>query len=120
MRRLGSHELLGESEQESSQEIRTRIEAARSMQAVRYGSPRITNASAARRDITASVKPSPAALAMLEQAIEKLALSGRGLDRVNRLARTIADLAGSEEVIDEHIAEALSHRAVSGTVEVAA
>jgi magnesium chelatase family protein len=120
MRRLGSHDLLGESGGESSEEIRRRIENARGMQAARYGSRRVTNASAARRDITASVKPSRTAVAMLEQAIERLALSGRGLDRVKRLARTIADLAGSEEVGDEHIAEALTHRAVSGTVEVAA
>jgi magnesium chelatase family protein len=57
---------------------------------------------------------------MLEAAIENLSLSGRGLDRVRRLARTIADLEGAADVRDDHIAEALTHRSVSGTLESAA
>jgi magnesium chelatase family protein len=120
MARLGKYELLGESREEPSERVRERVERARFIQANRYGSPRITNASAASRQVTAAVKPSPTGTAMLEVAIESLSLSGRGLDRVRRLARTIADLAGSPEVLDDHIAEALTHRAITGTIEVAA
>ncbi|MDQ3217988.1 MAG: hypothetical protein M3Q18_09115, partial [Actinomycetota bacterium] len=43
-------------------------------------------------------------------AIEAFGLSGRGLDRVLRVARTIADLALEEEVSSEHVSEALSYR----------
>jgi magnesium chelatase family protein len=120
MTRLGKYELLGESREEPSERVRERVERARLVQANRYSSPRITNASADRREVAAAVKPSQAATSMLELAIENLSLSGRGLDRVRRLARTIADIEGVTEVLDDHIAEALTHRAVSGTLEVAA
>ena len=120
MARLGKYELLGESQEEPSARVQERVGRARLIQADRYGSPRITNASAPRREVAAAVKPSPAATAMLEAAIENLSLSGRGLDRVRRLARTIADLEGAADVRDDHIAEALTHRSVSGTLESAA
>ncbi|HEY4347055.1 MAG TPA: YifB family Mg chelatase-like AAA ATPase [Gaiellaceae bacterium] len=48
--------------------------------------------------------------ALLSRAVERLPLSGRGRARVSRVARTIAALAGSESVMPEHLAEALSYR----------
>lgn len=51
-----------------------------------------------------------AAVGMLAEAVDRLGLSGRGYDRVRRVARTIADLAGREEMVDGDIAEALSLR----------
>jgi magnesium chelatase family protein len=58
-------------------------------------------------------KPTPAADELLARAVERLPLSGRGRARVSRVARTIAALAGSSEVLPEHLAEALSYRSPS-------
>jgi magnesium chelatase family protein len=52
----------------------------------------------------------PAAEELLTRAVERLPLSGRGRARVARVAQTIAALAGSEDVLPEHVAEALSYR----------
>jgi magnesium chelatase family protein len=52
----------------------------------------------------------PAASELLDRAVERLPLSGRGRARVGRVARTIAALSGSETVLPEHVAEALSFR----------
>ena len=52
----------------------------------------------------------PAASDLLDRAVDRLPLSGRGRARVARVARTIAALAGSSEVLPEHVAEALSYR----------
>lgn len=47
---------------------------------------------------------------MLRQAADRLGLSARGFDRVRRVARTVADLDGSSEVAELHVAEALRYR----------
>jgi magnesium chelatase family protein len=52
----------------------------------------------------------PAAEQLLERAVERLPLSGRGHARVARVAATIAALAGADVVLPEHVAEALSYR----------
>jgi magnesium chelatase family protein len=52
----------------------------------------------------------PAAAALLDRAVERLVLSGRGRARVGRLAATIAGLAGADSVAEEHLAEALAYR----------
>ena len=55
-----------------------------------------------------------AASALLDRAVERVPLSGRGRARVARVARTIAALAGANAVLPEHLAEALSYRAPVG------
>jgi magnesium chelatase family protein len=52
---------------------------------------------------------------LLTKAVETLALTGRGFDRAIKVGRTVADLAGSDRVETEHLAEALSYRSGFGT-----
>ncbi len=59
------------------------------------------------------------AQSVLANAVERLALSGRGFDRAVKVARTIADLAGAERVEADHVAEALSYRTLTVPEEAA-
>jgi magnesium chelatase family protein len=105
--RVGREEILGDAEGDTSAEIRARVEAARAIQLQRYESSLLTNASAPRALLLGTLHMTPDARAVLGAAIDTTPLSGRGVDRVMRVARTIADLAGSTGVTDEHIATAL-------------
>ncbi len=72
----------------------------------------------ARAALRAAVPPrTDEADALLTQAVERMPLSGRGRARVARVATTIAALAGSEQVLPEHVAEALSYRPPSELTE---
>jgi magnesium chelatase family protein len=96
--------LLGSAE-EDSEAIRSRVEAARRIQVGR-GS---LNRSLTRGRL--DTEPvDEAARSLLRGALEKGKLTGRGLDRVRRVARTIADLAGSRDISAEHVGEALAYR----------
>jgi magnesium chelatase family protein len=118
--RLTRQELLGEQPGEASEPVRTRVEEARERQRERLRlSPFRCNGElsgpAARRE----VKLAPEARSLLEKAVDRLALTGRGLDRAMKVARTIGDLAGSDLVEADHLAEALSYRVDVGDREAA-
>jgi len=109
--RLSKQELLGESPSEPSAPIRDRVEEARTRQRRRYaglGYP--CNAQLPGPTARREARISAGAQDLLARAVDSLTLTGRGFDRAIKVARTIADLAGADEVSADHVAEALSYR----------
>ena len=104
---------------EPSSVIRERVIKARQIQEQRYsslslgegGGSRIhCNAQMTERMIHQFAEPDAQSLNMLRTAMERLSLSARAYSRILKVARTIADLEGSERVLSHHIAEAIGYR----------
>ncbi len=105
---------------ESSAVIRQRVIAAREFARQRMAdSPRpiYCNGQLDAAGIRKYCNPDEAAEKLLAQAYRTLGLSARGYDRIMRVARTIADLAGSEKILQNHIAEAIRFRALDKKYE---
>jgi magnesium chelatase family protein len=96
---------------ESSATVAARVAGARRMQRDRYGADGPAhNAEADGKPLEAGLNAAPEARQLAEQAAEKLRLSARGFMRTLKVARSIADLAGSHVVSRAHVAEALAFR----------
>ena len=112
--RLTRSELLGSTAAERSADIRGRVEIARERQRARLeGTPWTCNAQMSGPYARRHAGLSDAARTSLADAVEALALSGRGFDRALKVARTLADLEGAANVERQHVSEALVFRAPS-------
>lgn len=99
--------------QESSKQIRLRVEKAREHQRERLvNNPIPINTYMSPAELRTYCKLDHESNRLLENAFEKLNLSARGHDRILKVARTIADLAGEPHIRVEHVAEALQYRAL--------
>src|SRR5690348_3175717 len=98
---------------EASADVRTRVIAARCRAMQRAGKP---NAALATRELERDCVLGGAERMLLERAMEKLSLSARAYHRVLRVARTIADLDGSEPIAREHLAEAVQYRRTDSAI----
>jgi magnesium chelatase family protein len=107
-------ELTGAPAGESSAQIRARVVAARQVQQKRFASrPRVTcNARMGTRELKQFCALNEPALALLKIAMSDMNFSARAYDRILKVARTIADLAGSECITPDHIGEAIQFRSL--------
>ena len=98
---------------ETSATVRKRVIAAREFAKARMGNDKINcNAQLDAAGIRKYCKTDEGAAQLLRMAYDSMGLSARGYDRVMRVARTIADLDGSEIIRDVHIAEAIQLRSL--------
>ena len=111
---LSDDELVSTRPAESSASIRARCIAARDIQTRRYGrDSRVRcNAMMGPAQLTKYCTLEPQLQTMIRHAINEFGLSARAYDRILRVARTIADLAGSEAIRREHLFEAIGYRAL--------
>ena len=104
---VSQEDLLRQAAGEASGAVRERVATAHQVQIQRQGK---NNSSLGTREIDRWCRPQTAAEGLLRQAISRLNLSARAYHRVLKLARTIADLAGSEAIAVGHVAEAIQYR----------
>ena len=99
---------------ESSETIRNRVIAAREIQAVRYANSEgvYANAQMSSKQLTEICVIDNIGASLLKRAMERLNLSARAYDRILKVSRTIADLAGSANIKPEHLAEAIHYRSL--------
>lgn len=112
--RVDYEKLSGDRVSEPSEKIRARVQAARNIQNKRFSHGEandiVCNADMRVGEVRQFCKLQNEGQSLMRSAMTQLNLSARGYHRVLKLARTIADLAGSEEIQSVHLAEALQYR----------
>jgi magnesium chelatase family protein len=96
---------------ERSEAVRSRVEVVRGMQRSRFiGHEILTNADMGPKEVQTHARLDSTGEQLMRAAVRQLSLSARGYHRVLKLSRTIADLAGSDQILSEHVAESLQYR----------
>ena len=113
-------ELSSKESGESSEKIRARVIQARGIQVHRFHGRKglYANADMQSKDIREYCKLDVAGEELLKMAITKLGLSARAYDRILKVGRTIADMAGSTDIRPEHISEAIQYRSLDRNLMV--
>jgi magnesium chelatase family protein len=107
-------EISGDRAGETSAEIRERVMAARKRQHARFkDKPKITcNARMGSKELKQFCELDDGTKELLKTAMADWNLSARAYDRISKVARTIADLAGSEKILSDHVSEAIQYRSL--------
>ena len=98
---------------EPSAAVKQRVDAARTIQNKRFGNGGMCNARMGPDQMRQYCELSEECADLMKNAFEAMGLTARSYDRILKVARTIADLDGSEEIRPQHIAEAIQYRAVN-------
>ena len=107
-------ELRTRAEAEPSAAIKERVNAARNIQNKRFAAKSgMCNARMGPEEMRAYCDLDEACAMLMKQAFDALGLTARSYDRILRVARTIADLEGAENIQPHHLAEAISYRAAN-------
>ena len=107
-------DLRARAEAESSAEVKKRVDAARTRQHLRFGEgSSMCNARMGPDEMRRHCHLDDTCAELMKQAFEAMGLTARSYDRILKVARTVADLEGCENIEPQHIAEAIQYRAVN-------
>ena len=109
MKRLSEEELVNDKKEESSADIRKRVIKARKIQTKRYGETK-TNSKMSQEELKKYCIIKEEDKRFLISALENLQISARVYDKILKIARTIADLEGKEDIERKHLLEAISFK----------
>jgi magnesium chelatase family protein len=106
-------DLRSRAEAEPSSEVRKRVNTAREIQNNRFGDGNMCNARMGPKEMREYCHLTEDCAELMKNAFEVMGLTARSYDRILKVARTVADLDGSETIKPQHIAEAIQYRAVN-------
>ena len=109
MKRLSEEELVNDKKEESSADIRKRVIKAREIQTKRYGEAK-TNSKMTQEELKKYCIIKEEDKRFLISALENLQISARVYDKILKIARTIADLEGKQDIERKHLLEAISFK----------
>jgi magnesium chelatase family protein len=107
--RLPYEKMANVQQSEASVSIKRRVEKARGLQQQRFGSSK-TNSEMSLVELKTYCKLDPQGEQLMKQAMKQYNFSGRSMHRILKVARTIADINGSENILPDHLAEAIRYR----------